>query len=225
MKGTTLQALIAAETSSAVLVRAIRLQDGREALLTAHSGDDALSLAARKALRQDQSQTIEIDGVEWFLHVLNPPVHVIIAGAVHIAQSLAKMTAELGWRVTIVDPRTGWANAARFPGVAIVAEWPDEAMATLGLTARTAVVTLTHDPKLDDPALAAALKSDAFYVGSLGSKKTHAARRERLLAQGFTETDLARIHGPVGLDIGASSPPEIAVSILAQIVARLRTAA
>jgi xanthine dehydrogenase accessory factor len=146
----------------------------------------------------------------------------VIVGAVHIAQSLSRMSAEMGWRVTIVDPRTGWANTGRFPGVTIDARWPDEAMADMGVNARTAVVTLTHDPKLDDPALSAALRLDAFYIGALGSKKTHGLRRERLAAQGFGDGDFARIHGPVGLDIGAASPSEIAVSILGQIVQTLR---
>ena len=222
MRAGTLHALLEAQQSGAGLVRTVRLADGHEELIRAGQMDGALAQAAHSALREDRSHVAEIDGQTWFLQVLNPPVHLIVAGAVHIAQSLVKMAAELGWRVTIVDPRTGWANAERFPGVTIAAAWPDEAMMELGVNRRTAVVTLTHDPKLDDPALAAALRSPAFYIGALGSKKTHAARRERLTAQGFGDADFARIHGPVGLDIGASSPPEIAVSILAQIVERLR---
>lgn len=225
MRGGTLDALIDAESAGNGLVRAVRLRDGHEEVIGAEQAGGALAQAARSALSADRSQIAHIDGEEWFLQVLNPPVHLIVAGAVHIAQSLAKMAAELGWRVTIVDPRTGWANESRFPGVSIAAAWPDEAMAELGLNRRTAVVTLTHDPKLDDPALSAALRSDAFYIGALGSKKTHSARRGRLLAQGFTESDFARIYGPVGLDIGALSPSEIAISILAQIVAHLRAAA
>lgn len=224
MRDTTLQSLIEAETSGTGHVRAVRLRDGLERLVNASDATDPFCDAARAALRNDLSHIAEIAGEDWFLQAFNPPVHLIVAGAVHIAQALAKMAAELGWRVTLVDPRTGWANEARFPGVAISALWPDEAMSTLNLNHRTAVVTLTHDPKLDDPALAAALRSEAFYVGALGSKKTHAARRERLLARGFSDSDIARVHGPVGLDIGASSPSEIAVSILAQIVARLRSA-
>ena len=225
MRGGTLQTLIDADKDGVGFVRAIRIHDGHEELLGADRTGDALAQTAQAALHEDRSRLAEIEGVEWFLQVFNPPLHLIVAGAVHIAQSLSKMAAELKWRVTIVDPRTGWANEERFPGVAIAAAWPDEAMAKLGLNRRTAVVTLTHDPKLDDPALAAALRSDAFYIGALGSKKTHAARRERLISGGFGEADIARIHGPVGLDIGASSPQEIAVSILAQIVARLRQTA
>jgi xanthine dehydrogenase accessory factor len=224
MRGGTLQALIEAETKGFGLVRAVRLSDGREEMVAAGDTDGPLAQAAHSALREDRSHIADVAGEEWFLQVLNPPVHLIVAGAVHIAQSLARMAADLGWRVTIVDPRTGWANEARFPGVTIAAAWPDEAMAALGLNRRTAVVTLTHDPKLDDPALTSALRSEAFYIGALGSKKTHAARRERLSVQGFNDADVARIHGPVGLDIGASSPAEIAVSILAQIVERLRRA-
>lgn len=222
MRGGTLQALIEAETTGDGLVRAIRLNDGHEQLVYAHDIENAMAQTAHSALREDRSHIVTIDDQEWFLQVLNPPIHLIIVGAVHIAQSLAKMAAELGWRVTIVDPRTGWANEARFPGIAIAANWPDEAMTELGLNRRTAVVTLTHDPKLDDPALTAALRSRAFYIGALGSKKTHAARQERILKQGFSESDFSRIHGPVGLDIRAASPAEIAVSILAQIVGHLR---
>jgi xanthine dehydrogenase accessory factor len=140
-----------------------------------------------------------------------------VVGAVHIAQPLARMAVLSGYDVTVVDPRGSFATAERFPGVTLMGEWPDDAMAALKPDKRTAVVTLTHDPKLDDPALAVALKSDAFYVGSLGSRKTHAARCERLTAQGFDGKDLARIHGPVGLNIGAVSPAEIAVSILGQV--------
>jgi xanthine dehydrogenase accessory factor len=222
MRGSTLHTLIEAESQGAGLVRAIRLRDGYEELVAADQTNGSLAQAAHSALNQDRSHIADIGGEDWFLQVLNPPVHLIVAGAVHIAQSLAKMAAELGWRVTIVDPRTGWANETRFPGLRIASAWPDEAMAELGLNRRTAVVTLTHDPKLDDPALISALRSNAFYIGALGSKKTHTARRERLSALGFSDAEFERIHGPVGLDIGAISPPEIAVSILAQIVQRLR---
>jgi xanthine dehydrogenase accessory factor len=200
-------------------VRAIRLDTGDDRLILATDADDPLSALAHAALRSGKSQSHEIAGVRWFFQVFLPPIHLVIAGASHIAQPLGRMAAELGWRVTIVDPRTGWANPERFPGITLATAWPDEAMARLGLTARCCVVTLTHDPKLDDPALIAALRSPSFYIGALGSQKTHAARRERLRAQGFTDADLGRIHGPVGLAIGASSPSEIAISILAQIIA------
>jgi xanthine dehydrogenase accessory factor len=160
-----------------------------------------------------------------FLHVQNPPLRLIIVGAVHIAQALAPMAALAGYSVSIIDPRRAFATDARFPDVTLIGEWPDEVMATMTLDRRTAVVTLTHDPKLDDPALQTALKSDVFYVGALGSKRTHAARVGRLRAAGLGEADCARIHGPVGLDIGALSPAEIAVSILAQITQVLRRSA
>jgi xanthine dehydrogenase accessory factor len=205
-------------------VRAIALGGGISRLFAWGDADGALADAAQLAMRADQSRIVTLDGADWFLQVFAPPVHLIIAGAAHIAQSLARMAAELGWRVTVVDPRTGWANPARFPGVALVTEWPDDAMYQLALGPRSAVVTLTHDPKLDDPALTAALRSDAFYIGALGSKKTHEARRSRLTALGFEPESVGRIHGPVGLDIGASGAPEIAVSILAEIVGKLRGA-
>ena len=142
----------------------------------------------------------------------------IIVGAVHIAQSLAPMATMLDFDVTVVDPRGAWATTNRFPGVKVVQEWADEAFDKMGLDVSTAVVTLTHDPKLDDPALEAALKSDVFYVGALGSKRTHAKRKDRLREAGITDEQFARIHGPVGLNIGAKSPAEIAVSILGQII-------
>ena len=179
----------------------------------------------REALQADESGTIEHGGRRLFLHVQNPPMRLIIVGAVHISQALAPMAALAGYSVVIVDPRRAFATDARFPDVTLVAEWPDEAMATMTLDRRTAVVTLTHDPKLDDPALQTALNSDAFYVGALGSKRTHAARLDRLKSAGFSDADCTRIHGPVGLDIGALSPAEIAVSILAQITQVLRGSA
>lgn len=153
-----------------------------------------------------------------------PRPRLVVIGAVHIAEPLAQMAALAGFAVTIVDPRRSWATAARFPGQALITSWPDVALRELGLDARSAVVTLTHDPKLDDPALVAALASPAFYVGCLGSQKTHAARRARLLDAGVDPAALDRLHGPVGLRIGARSPAEIAVSILAEIIARLRGA-
>ena len=149
----------------------------------------------------------------------------ILVGAVHIAQPLAAMAAATGFQVIVVDPRTAFAAPERFPDLEIRTDWPDQALAALVPDARTAVVTLTHDPKLDDPALDQALRSDAFYIGSLGSRKTHGKRVERLRGEGFSEGAIARIHGPVGLDIGARSPAEIAVSILAQIIGVLRTRA
>ena len=154
--------------------------------------------------------------------VHNPGLRLIVVGAVHIAQGLMAMARACGYAPVLIDPRSSFGAAARFPGEVILDDWPDEAMTQLAPDARTAVVTLTHDPKLDDPALAAALRSGAFYVGCLGSKRTHAKRVERLVAQGFTDEEIARLHAPVGLDIGARNPAEIAVSIMAQITQVLR---
>ena len=174
------------------------------------------------ALREDKARTVETPEGEVFINVFNPPLRLLIAGAVHIAQPLARMAALAGYDVTIIDPRRAFATAERFPGVALLTEWPDAGVAELRPDARTAIVTLTHDPKLDDAALSTALNSNSFYIGCLGSKKTHAARLERLRMAGFDEAALARIHGPVGLAIGAKSPAEIAISILAQMTSILR---
>ena len=165
-----------------------------------------------------RSETVELDGQRIFLNVYVPPARLIIVGAVHIAQSLAPMASLMDFDVTVIDPRRAFATDSRFPGVKVMQDWADEAFEKIGLDASTAVVTLTHDPKLDDPALESALKSDVFYVGALGSRKTHGKRRERLTEAGITDEQFARIHGPVGLNIGAKSPAEIAVSILGQIV-------
>jgi xanthine dehydrogenase accessory factor len=184
---------------------------------------DAPTIAAvRKAVTEDRNATVETAQGQVFIEVFNPRLRCIIVGAVHIAQPLARMAALTGYLVTVVDPRTAFASDERFPDVSLSTDWPDEALEKLRPNRRTAIVTLTHDPKLDDPALAAALRSDAFYIGALGSKKTHAARLKRLIPMGFDEAALARIHGPVGLDIGAVSPAEIAVSIMAEITRVLR---
>lgn len=159
---------------------------------------------------------------ERFVSIHNPPLRMIVVGAVHIAQSLVQMARLCGYDPTLIDPRSAFGSDVRFPGERILEDWPDEAMAALQPDARTAIVTLTHDTKLDDPALHAALRSQAFYIGSLGSTRTHAKRVERLQAAGFSEADIARIHAPVGLDLGAKTPAEIAVSVMAQITARLR---
>lgn len=188
----------------------------------AGEADPALLAAARAAAQDDQSRAWDGPGGRLFLRVYNPPVRVIVVGAVHIAQALAPMVRLAGYDVVVVDPRRAFATEARFPGIPLSTDWPDEALARLGLDQRTAVVTMTHDPKIDDPALVAALRSEAFYVGALGSKKTQAARRERLAALGFDEAAQARVHGPVGLPLGAVSTAEIAVSILSEVVACLR---
>ncbi|WP_298836266.1 XdhC family protein [uncultured Roseobacter sp.] len=157
-----------------------------------------------------------------FVAIHNPPLRLIVVGAVHIAQALVPMARLAGYDPVVVDPRGAFGSAARFPDTRLVAEWPDEALEQIGLHARTAVVLLTHDPKLDDPALHLALEGECFYIGALGSKRTHASRVARLQDAGFSADQIARIHGPVGLDIGASGPPEIAVSIMAQMTQVLR---
>jgi xanthine dehydrogenase accessory factor len=157
-----------------------------------------------------------------FLTVHVPPPRLVITGAVHISQALAPIARLLGYDVTIVDPRTAFATIERFPEVKVIAEWPDTALPPLGIDHYTAFVALTHDPKIDDPALAHALASDCFYIGALGSRKTHARRVERLKGQGLSEAAIARIHAPIGLDIDAETPAEIAVAIMGQITARLR---
>ncbi|MDE0717834.1 MAG: XdhC family protein, partial [Rhodospirillaceae bacterium] len=185
--------------------------------------DETLLAAADTAQRDDRSRTIETnDGRRLFLHVFNPPLRLLIVGAVHIAQSLAPIAALAGYAVTVIDPRGSFATADRFPGIVLTDDWPDEALAALKPDARTAIVTLTHDPKLDDPALHSALRSDCFYIGSLGSRRTHASRVQRLQQAGFQEEEIARIRGPIGLDIGATSPAEIALAIMGEITATLR---
>jgi xanthine dehydrogenase accessory factor len=178
---------------------------------------------ALRALARDRCVTVEREGgASVFLQPFNAPLRLVLVGAVHIAQPLAQMAALSGFEVVIVDPRSAFATEDRFPGVRLVTSWPDRALRDLALDARSAVVTLTHDPKLDDPALEIALRSPCFYVGCLGSGKTHAARVERLRGRGFGDAEIARVFGPVGLRIGARSPAEIAVSILGQIVEQLR---
>jgi xanthine dehydrogenase accessory factor len=190
-----------------------------------------LATGTRRLLRDGHAERFAMDrsGLEpdgaTFVAVHNPPLRLAIVGAVHIAQALVPMARIAGYDPVIVDPRGAFGSEARFPGEKILADWPDEALAEVGLDSRTALVLLTHDPKLDDPALHLALRSECFYIGALGSKRTHASRVARLQEAGFSEADIARIHGPIGLDIGASGPPEIAVSILAQMVLRLRRGA
>lgn len=224
MKTETITALQQARTKRTAVTLATRLSDAAETLIYldkadgAMAGDVTLVSAARRAMAIGRSETIDFGGQKIFLNVYVPPPRLIIVGAVHIAQTLAPMATMLDFDVTVVDPRGAWATSARFPGVKVIQDWADEAFQAMGLDVSTAVVTLTHDPKLDDPALESALKSDVLYVGALGSKRTHAKRKERLTEVGITDEMFARIHGPVGLNIGAKSPAEIAVSILGQIV-------
>ena len=195
-----------------------------EAAARAVAEGAGLADAAAEVARRDQAEVVEAAGKPVLLEPHLAPLRLVIVGAVHVAQPLAEMAALAGFAVTIVDPRRAFATAARFPGQALVVGWPDAAVTELAPDARTAVVTLTHDPKLDDPALVAALGTPAFYVGCLGSTRTHAARRTRLGERGVAAAALDRLHGPIGLRIGARTPAEIAVSILAEIVAALRGA-
>jgi xanthine dehydrogenase accessory factor len=231
VKRDLLQRLLAARDAKRPLVLITNLPAGNQVLVfeTERPADglaeDVLA-AAREALQGGASRVFEgADGERWFLHVFSPPLRLFVVGAVHITQALAPMASLLGYAVTVIDPRRAFTSPARFADVRVIERWPAEALAGEHLDARSAVVTLTHDPKLDDPALAAALRSDAFYIGCLGSRRTHAKRLERLTAEGFDQAALARLHGPVGLDIGASSPGEIATSILAQMTDILRRGA
>jgi xanthine dehydrogenase accessory factor len=183
---------------------------------------DPLKDLLDKHLRMGKSGMAEAPRGRVFLTVYMPPPRLVVTGAVHISQALAPMAKLVGYDVTIVDPRTAFASIERFPDVALIADWPDAALPPLNIDHYTALVALTHDPKIDDPALTHALARDCFYIGALGSKKTHARRLERLKAQGITEQQLGRIHSPIGLAIGAVSPAEIAVAIIGEITARLR---
>ncbi len=183
---------------------------------------DPLRAELAKQLRMGKSGMIEADGRKLFLNVYAPTAKLVIIGAVHISQALAPLARSLGYDVTVVDPRTAFASAERFPDVPLIAEWPDVALPPLNVDHYTAFVAVTHDPKIDDPALLHAFQRDCFYIGALGSRKTHAKRGDRLKAQGASEADIARIRAPIGLNIGAVSPSEIAVAIMAEITATLR---
>jgi len=235
MKGRFLDAVIAAGREHRSVALATELKSGHQLLLQpapAEAGgdrtegdlalDDAAIGAMREALRADRNRTFDTAAGRVFVEVFSPPRRCFVVGAVHIAQPLVQMLSLADYRPIVIDPRQSFATEARFPGLELSTEWPDEALERLRPDHRSAVVTLTHDPKLDDPALAVALRSECFYIGALGSKRTHAARCQRLTEMGFTEAELARIHGPIGLAIGAVSPAEIAISILGQMTQVLR---
>ena len=183
---------------------------------------DPLRAELAKQLRMGKSGMIEAGGKKLFLNVYAPTAKLVIVGAVHISQALAPLARALDYDVTVVDPRTAFASPERFPDVPLIADWPDVALPPLNIDHYTAFVALTHDPKIDDPALLHAFERECFYIGALGSRKTHAKRGERLKAQGAKDNDIARIHAPIGLAIGAVSPSEIAVAIMAEITAQLR---
>lgn len=227
MKAATLQALLKAREDKANTALVTNLESGAQTLVVngVASGDIDLGPALQRfvddALSADKGMSADLQGARYFVQVFNPPRRLIVVGAVHIAQVFAPMAALAGYEVIIVDPRGAFATEARFPKVTLNTEWPDDALEVLNIDKRTAVVTLTHDPKLDDPALQVALAKDPFYIGALGSRKTHAKRVERLTAAGFPTKAIERIHAPVGIDIGAVSPAEIAVSILGEMTETL----
>lgn len=233
MKRATLEALRQARRDGVAVALVTELATGAQRLVRLAqapeqaeplSPQEPLGAAVARVLTADRAEVVELGGGELLLEPHNPPLRLILVGAVHLAHPLAAMARLAGFAVTVVDPRRAFATRERFPEVPLLVQWPDEAVRALAPDARTALVTLTHDPKLDDPALIEALRSPAFYLGCLGSKKTHAARLARLAALGFDASALARLHGPVGLAIGARAPAEIAVSILAQLLAVLRGA-
>jgi len=184
-----------------------------------------VAVRARAALADDRSAILDADGKPYFIQVHNPPLRLFIVGAVHITQALARMASIAGYAVTVIDPRRAFAEPERFPGLEVSSDWPDDVLGAAVVDRRAAIVTLSHDPKIDDPALETVLRSEVFYIGSLGSNRTHGKRLARLHEKGFTTTETDRIHGPVGLNIGAKSPAEIAVSIMAEITQALRGAA
>jgi xanthine dehydrogenase accessory factor len=230
MHGGMAHALLAAQRESRAVALYTPLDGGLQRLL-----DDAglallaitepeLAAAGRAALASDRAQVVTDQGREVLITPHNPPLRLIIVGAVHISESLCAMASQSGYAVTVIDPRTAFLRPERFPGVRLIGEWPQQAFAELKPDARTAVVLLTHDPKVDDPALLAVLPTPAFYVGALGSTRTHAKRLQRLTEAGVDAATQARIHGPAGLDIGARTPAEIAISVLAEITLALRGA-
>jgi xanthine dehydrogenase accessory factor len=219
-----LASLLAARAARQPIVLATRLPDGLQLLLPDQPAAPELQQLAAAALVRDESRIVDMQGERWFLAVHAPPPRLMVIGAVHIAQALAPIAAAAGLGVTVIDPRGGLATEERFPGIVLNHAWPDEALDALTIDRRTAIVALTHDPKLDDVALDRALRSEAFYIGALGSRKSHAKRLERLASLGHDADALGRISGPVGLPIGAVTPAEIGISILAEIIARRRGA-
>lgn len=227
MRIETLEALNAERAARRAAILVTDIADGSQRLVReSEIAIDPLADVLTKHLATGKSALIEVDEAKKFLTVQVPPVRLVVVGAVHISQAMAPMAAGLDLALTVIDPRTAFASPERFPGVELVAEWPDTALGgpIPGLDRYCALAALTHDPKIDDPALMAALRAGCFYVGALGSRKTHAARVARLTAAGFTDSDVRRIRAPIGLAIGAVSPAEIALAVLAEIVATLRRA-
>ena len=223
MKLELLKAMNAARRERRACALVTKLADGEQRFVAAEAaGGDPLAEPLEAALRAGKSATIEHEGHSYFLTIQVPPVRLVMIGAVHISQALAPLARIAGLDPSIIDSRTAFATPERFPDVPVLAQWPDEALEAAPLDRYTAICLLTHDPKIDDRALVRALRADCFYIGALGSRKTHAKRLERMRAAGFDEAALERIHAPIGLDIGAVSPAEIAVSITGEIIAALR---
>jgi xanthine dehydrogenase accessory factor len=223
MKAGLFERLLTERAAKRAVTVVTRIADGAQVLVSGDEISGELQLTAeqrdeiRRRLRSDKSGVLESSGGALFARCYAQPPRMAIVGAVHITQALAPMAAMAGFEVIVIDPRRAFATAERLPGVTVTTEWPDEALARIGLDAQTAVVTLSHDPKLDDPALIAALQSQCFYIGALGSSRTHAKRVARLTEAGLADA-IPRIHAPVGLDLGGRSPAEIAVSVLAQVL-------
>lgn len=210
-----------AERRAAILITEVA--SGEQRLVMGEDVErDALAAVLEPALRSGKSGAVEHEGQSLFLTVQTPPVRLIVIGAVHISQALAPMAKVAGLDMTIIDPRTAFATPERFPDVKLIAEWPQNVLPGIKLDRYTGMACFTHDPKIDDPALEEALRANCFYIGALGSRKTHARRVERLTAAGFAEAQINRIHAPIGLDIGAVSPAEIAVSVLGEVILSLR---
>jgi xanthine dehydrogenase accessory factor len=223
MNRALLDRLLAARHDRRAVAVVTDLETGAQRLVGEDEApEDVLSAALVSGFRFDRSGTTSTEEGEFFVNIYNPPLTLVVVGAVHIAQSLIPIARLAGYDVTVIDPRGAFASPERFPGITLSVEWPDEALKTIELDRRTAFVALTHDPKIDDPGLTAALRSTCFYVGALGSKKTHAGRLERLQAAGVEPDALARIHAPIGLAIGARGPAEIAIAIMAEVTRALR---
>jgi xanthine dehydrogenase accessory factor len=228
MKSSYIDAVIAANAESRTVALATDLKSGAQLFFDGEQTEGDLALdeislgAVREALRANRNISLDTPQGRVFVQVFSPPRRCFVIGAVHVAQPLVPMLIATDYKPIVIDPRGAWATEARFPGVELLSEWPDEALERMKPDRASAIVTLTHDPKIDDPALIAALRSEAFYIGALGSRRTHAKRLERLAAEGFGENELSRIHGPVGLNIGGVSHAEVAVSIIAEMTQILR---
>jgi xanthine dehydrogenase accessory factor len=222
LKRAILDQLLAARAGRKAVALVTHLDSGAQRIVArGNAAKDQLAGGLEEAFRFDQSGMHEGQ----FVHIHNPPLRLVMTGAVHIAQAIIPIAQQAGYDVIVIDPRGAFATGERFPGVELHVEWPDEIIPKIGLDQRTAMIALTHDPKIDDPALAAALKSDVFYIGALGSKKTHLSRCARLKDRGFGEAEIARIHGPIGLAIGAKGATEIAIAIMAEMTRALRQGA